>query len=88
MIKIIAYDNAIVNCATVTDIDGNVYEIVQIGGQCWMAENLKVTHYKNGTEIPTGYSGGEWYSLETPAYAVYPMDWNNLDSASQLTCGD
>ena len=45
---------------TVTDIDGNVYETVQIGDQLWMAENLKTTHYRDGSEIPTGYSDSEW----------------------------
>ena len=31
----------------VTDQDGNVYPVVQIGSQCWMAENLRTTHYDN-----------------------------------------
>lgn len=39
---------------TVTDYDGNTYNTVQIGTQCWMKENLKTTHYSNGVNIPLG----------------------------------
>ena len=47
---------------TVTDIDGNVYNTVQIGNQCWMKENLRTTHYVYNTEIPAG----ETYSATHP----------------------
>ena len=41
---------------TVTDYDGNVYNTVQLGLQCWMKENLRATHYADGTGIPVGDS--------------------------------
>jgi hypothetical protein len=70
-------------CETITDFDGIEYETVLIGSQCWMAENLKVIHYRNGDVIPAGYSDSEWSNLSTDAYAVYP--WDN-DDISQNTC--
>ena len=69
---------------TVTDIDGNEYETVEIGEQVWMAENLKVTHYRNGDEIPTGYSNNEWANLSTGAYAVYDDNESNADTYGYL----
>jgi len=36
----------------VTDADDNVYNTIKIGNQIWMAENMKTTRYKGGTQIP------------------------------------
>ncbi len=55
----------------IIDIDGNDYCAVTIGVQEWIMENLKVTHYRNGDPIPTGYSDSEWINLSTGAYSVY-----------------
>jgi hypothetical protein len=70
-------------CETIIDLDGNEYETVLLGSQCWMAENLMVTHYRNGDIIPTGYSDPDWTDLSTEAYAIYP--WDN-DDISHNTC--
>ena len=51
--------------ATVTDVDGNTYNTVQIGNQCWMKENLRTTHYAGNTEIPIGSSATHYdYSAQ------------------------
>ncbi len=59
---------------TVTDIDGNVYQTIKIGDQWWMAENLRVTRYRNGDAIPTGLDVHAWQITTSGAYAVYPHD--------------
>ena len=67
-----------------TDIDGNVYQTIIIGTQVWMAENLKVSHYRNGDNIPTGHSSSYWSNLSTGAYAVYNNDVINADTYGYL----
>jgi len=56
---------------TVTDIDGNIYNTVQIGNQCWTQSNLKVSKYRNGDNIPTGLSNSAWENTTSGAYAIY-----------------
>ena len=67
----------------VTDVDGNLYNTVQVGTQCWLKENLRTTHYANGESIPmtTGGYGycyrylpnGDSANLQTYGYLY---DWN------------
>ncbi len=56
---------------TVTDIDGNTYITIKIGNQWWMAENLKVTRYRNGDAIPNVTEKRDWANLKTGAYCSY-----------------
>jgi len=61
-----------------SDIDGNQYVTFQLGDQVWMAENLKVIHYADGTPIDLVESMDQWLSLDvdSKAYARY----DNSDS--------
>ena len=61
----------------VIDYDGNIYQIIQIGDQFWMAENLKVTHYRDGTAITNVTDSGTWGTLTTEAYCIYNNNGSN-----------
>jgi len=65
----------------VLDYDDNEYTIVQIGTDWWLGENLKVTHYRNGDEIPNITTNGDWVGLLTGAFGYYGNDQTNVDTA-------
>src|ERR1035437_6913747 len=62
--------------STVTDIDGNSYKTVIIGTQAWMSENLKTTHYNDGTNIIYIQDRYVWAN-QYPGYGIYNDDSNN-----------
>ena len=74
---------------TISDIDGNYYNTVLIGTQCWTKENLRVRRYNNGTAIQfdaTGGSGGSsssWQNLTIGAHTIYAHD--SVATPSNLT---
>lgn len=65
-------DNFVCGVSKVKDYDGNVYNTVKIGSQCWMKENLRTTHYSNGVYI--NYTTD---TSSTNARRYYP---NNISS--------
>jgi len=70
---------------TVTDFNGNVYQTIKIGDQWWMAENLKVTHYRNGDPIPLVTDSVTWSSGPTTgAYCEYDNNPANVATYGRL----
>jgi uncharacterized protein (TIGR02145 family) len=72
---------------TVTDIDGNVYNTVQIGTQCWTQSNLTVSKYRNGDNIPNITDGTQWSQTNTNstgAWCNYNNDANNGTTYGKL----
>jgi uncharacterized protein (TIGR02145 family) len=70
--------------STVTDYDGNIYPTVQIGSQTWMAGNLKVTHYEDGSAIPLVEGTSAWDGMTTSSRAYC---WYNNSTANRDTYG-
>ena len=58
-------------CGDPLEYQGYDYETVQIGEQCWFAENLRSENYENGDAILANLSDSEWTNTTSGAVAVY-----------------
>ena len=68
---------------TLEDIDNNIYRTIRIGNQVWMAENLRVTRYADGTQIRYVDNATDWGTWENPrAYT-----WYNLNETIKYAYG-
>lgn len=86
---------------TVTDHEGNVYSTLQVGTQCWMAENMRAaTSPSTGTNIvynssvQNSYSGkmARWYNNDSTTYAntSYGLlyNWNAVVDTFNMALGE
>jgi uncharacterized protein (TIGR02145 family) len=67
-------------CPSVSDVDGNTYITAWINEQCWMAENLKTTKYRDDSSIDyPGTNNTAWENNTSGAYAWYNNETSNKD---------
>jgi len=79
--------NGFSSCGGVTDVDGNSYQTVQIGTQCWTQSNLTVSKYRNGDNIPNITDNAVWSRTNTSntgAWCNYNNDANNGTTYGKL----
>ena len=72
---------------TVTDFDGNTYNTVTIGTQIWFQENLRSTHYSDGTIIPGAVTYENNESLASTYGRLYTWNAAMKNSTQQMAQG-
>ena len=66
--------NFLCGTSTVKDYDGNEYATVKMGSQCWLKQNLRSTHYSDGTEV-TSYNHADDNEDNDDTYGLL-YNWN------------
>ena len=74
-------------CGDPVNYHGYEYATVQIGEQCWFAENLRTDLYKNGDSIPGELNATEWATTLLGAQSYYQYQNSNLDVHGRLYNG-
>ncbi|MDA9864470.1 fibrobacter succinogenes major paralogous domain-containing protein, partial [Flavobacteriales bacterium] len=70
-------------CAS-PSMDGHSYGVVEIGDQCWFAENLRTTVYADGAAIPEVTDNIAWAGLSTGARCDYDNNASNVATYGRM----
>jgi len=68
----------------VYDYDYNAYNLITIGDQGWLRENMKAVHYSNGDSIPEITGNSDWYNTTEGARCDYNNDSVNAKEYGHL----
>jgi uncharacterized protein (TIGR02145 family) len=71
----------------IKDIDGNFYKTVHIGEQEWMAENLKVSKFNNGSALKNLSDDNLWRNTTSSGYCYYNNEYVNDEKYGKLYNG-
>lgn len=71
------------HCGTLVDYDGHLYQTVVIGTQCWMRDNLRTTHYADGTTVSYQNPGSS--ESETQTFGLLYQIGTAMHGASSST---
>ena len=71
-------------CGDPLEYQGYDYQTVQIGEQCWFAENLRAENYRNGDVIPSDLDNAAWSSTDEGAKTFYNVDSARLETFGML----
>jgi uncharacterized protein (TIGR02145 family) len=66
------------------DVEGNKYEIINIGNQIWMRENLRTHTFRNGDPIPLVDENESWRRMTTAACCHHGNQQFNCDLYGKL----
>ena len=66
------------SCGDPLEYQGYDYETVQIGEQCWFAENLRSENYRNGNVILSNLNDNDWMVNTQGATTIYENDFSKL----------
>jgi len=71
-------------CGDAVNYHGYDYSTVQIGEQCWFAENLRSELYSNGDSINNAQGNFDWQLVSEGLQGVYDDQFENLNIYGRL----